>query len=106
MQAPAWQTEPAGQALPHAPQFCVSVCVSTHTPPHAVRPAPQPRRPQRPNAQLSPAGQALPQAPQFWLSLRSEQRSPQRVSPSAHDDAQAPREHTRPAGQALPQAPQ
>ena len=36
---PLEQTFPAGQALPHAPQFPSSVARSTHVPLQSVRPA-------------------------------------------------------------------
>jgi hypothetical protein len=46
-QAPAEQTWPDGQALPHAPQLAVSVCVFTQVPLQSVVP-PTHERPQVP----------------------------------------------------------
>jgi hypothetical protein len=39
MHTPPWQTEPAPQATPHAPQFAASALSSTHLPPQLVYPA-------------------------------------------------------------------
>jgi hypothetical protein len=50
------QTWPAAQAVPHAPQFALSVVRSRHTPLQFVSPAPH-ETTQDPPVQISPAAQ-------------------------------------------------
>jgi hypothetical protein len=90
--------------MPHAPQFPLSVCVSTQLLPHIVRGAAHVDT-QLPPLHTVPAAQTVPQPPQFELSdemfthpvLHS-------VRPTAH--AQVPSTHVRPSVHALPHAPQ
>ena len=69
--APAVQTSVAAHARPHEPQFCSSVCVSTHA---AAAPVPQRFVPiaqrQAPAVQVAPVGQRVPHAPQLVASVR------------------------------------
>jgi hypothetical protein len=61
---PPPQTVPATQAVPHLPQFALSVLVSTQAPLQSVEPAPQ----EKPHVLLlhtSPVGHLLPQEPQL-----------------------------------------
>jgi hypothetical protein len=98
------QVCPAAQARPHAPQFDVLVCRSTHAPEHAVCPAGQVVA-QAPITQLCPAAQARPHAPQFsesdWVLV---QLDPHRDDPAAQ--AQVPIVQDCPAAQTRPQRPQ
>jgi hypothetical protein len=64
-QAPPRQAWPAGQALPHAPQFAGSLFTFVHTLLHLICMPGQPGAMQLPPWQTCPAAQALPQAPQF-----------------------------------------
>jgi hypothetical protein len=62
VQSDAWHVRPK-QSCPQAPQFCGSVAVSTHSPPHAVASFGQTHFPAWQNTHT------LPQAPQFAGSL-------------------------------------
>ena len=84
--APDWHVLPAPQTTPQAPQFELSLLVSTHALPHWVAP---PAQTQLPLVHVLPAPQTTPQAPQFELSLLvSTHALPHDVVPLAH--AQAP----------------
>jgi hypothetical protein len=74
---------PAGQALPHAPQFRGLLVVSTHARSQFVS-VPQSGA-QAPVRQTSGAGQLVPQVPQFAGSaVTSTQLAPHCESPVAH----------------------
>jgi hypothetical protein len=65
---PALQTEPAGHALPHVPQFSALVIVSTHAPSeHSVSPVPQSDWQELP-LHTCPAAHFVPQPPQLFVS--------------------------------------
>lgn len=70
---PFEHTFPEPHALPHAPQWSLSVWVFTHSLPHKSSPVPQPGAQAPPtHAMLPPVGaggHALPHAPQWALSL-------------------------------------
>ena len=112
---PLEQTLPEPQALPHAPQWLLSVCLLTHAPPQAERPALQPgvQLPATPTM-LPPTGaggQALPQSPQLFGSLLVLTHAPLHAeNPSLHEYAHLPATHAGAPlgtpGQATPQAPQ
>lgn len=68
---PATHGDPAAQMLPHAPQFCPLVCVSTQMPPHAVCVGGHVAHGalQTPFTQPVPAGHTWPHAPQLLTSM-------------------------------------
>jgi hypothetical protein len=65
---PAWQVWLARHAVQEAPQFMLSVCVSTQAPAHNDCPAGQPPVMQALFTQICPLAQATPQPPQ-WSAL-------------------------------------
>src|SRR5260370_8436186 len=67
MQALPTHVLPVAHALPQPPQLPLSDVVSTHAPPHAVKPLPQPAL-QVPALHTSVAPHAVPQIPQFFGS--------------------------------------
>jgi hypothetical protein len=67
-QAPPTQAVPAGQALPHAPQFDASLDVATHELPHSVSPTAQAAW-QEPLEHVRPALQTWPHEPQLSSSV-------------------------------------
>ena len=69
VQAPAPQTCPAGQTVPHAPQWFGSDWRSRQVPLQSVVPAPQ-ETTHAPRSQICPMGHTLPQAPQLFRSVR------------------------------------
>jgi hypothetical protein len=80
---PLAQIAPVPQAWPHAPQFALSECRSTHAVPHAVRPDGHPQAP----AVHSVVGavQVAPHAPQLAGSVASvAHREPQSICPDGH----------------------
>lgn len=112
---------PAGHALPHCPQFCVSVVVSLHPLAQHDLPGPHAGPPLQPTGGLhmlpthvSPGAQAFPQAPQFCVSrVVSVHPVMQHDCPGAHCGpplhpviTQRLPEHVAPSGQVLPQPPQ
>jgi hypothetical protein len=97
-------------ALPHAPQFAVSVATTVHMFPHLVYPELQ-EKPHVEVMQLAvPFGgarQTLPQAPQSCvLFVVSTQLPPQFVWPVGHETMHVPPEQTWFAPHAIPQPPQ
>jgi hypothetical protein len=69
-------------SVPQAPQFCGSVLLSTHTPPHSVRFAGQTHAP---DTQVCAPEQTLPHVPQLALfTAVSTQVVPHSVSPPLH----------------------
>lgn len=103
---PLEQSWPAGQALPHAPQFAGSTFVSTHALPHAVVP-PEQLPPHTAFEHTCPAAHAMPQPPQFAGStLVSTHALPHFTVPPPQTSEQTPFEQTSPAGHATLQAPQ
>lgn len=82
-QLPEWQSLPAEQALPHAPQLLELVLRFTHAPAHDEKPAAQ-------LVEQAPAAQLVPEQSLSLAQLRRH----------------APPEQTCAAVQALPQAPQ
>jgi hypothetical protein len=100
---PPLQTEPAGHALPHAPQLSALFIVFTHAPPeHWVSPPAQVDL-QELLLQTCPEPQELPQLPQL-LASAGMQAPLQASRPAEH--SQLPAWQLWPAPQALPQAPQ
>ena len=65
MHAPETHCSPAAQAWPQAPQWRVSLVVSTQAPLHSVWPEGQTHWPL---AHVDPAGHVTPHAPQWRLS--------------------------------------
>jgi hypothetical protein len=55
-----------GHTVPHAPQFAVSLALSTQAPLHGTF---APGQTQVPAVHMVPVAQMLPQAPQFLLSV-------------------------------------
>src|SRR5947209_7687626 len=73
---PLEHTLPAGQTVPHAPQFLMSFMMLTHAPPQLVRPVQ--RSAHLPATQSWSREQAAPQAPQLSaLVIGSMQTAPQ-----------------------------
>jgi hypothetical protein len=92
------------QTWPQVPQLFLSLDVSMHDVPHAVRPAPQ-LVPHDPPLHTVPVAQVRPQNPQLLPSLlRSSQTPLQLVSPAKH--AHVPPEQYCPAAHALLHLPQ
>jgi hypothetical protein len=103
--APLLQTgvEPE-QLVPQEPQFCGSLVVSTHAPPHDVSPGAQTQLPPL-HASVEP--QDFPQPPQSCAFVCVSTHAPlQLVSAGSHDAPQAPRSHTCPLEHDAPHAPQ
>jgi hypothetical protein len=94
-----------------APQWLMSVEVSTHSEPQSVRPG-EHWILHSPASHVCPCGHATPHAPQLALSVSSAAQygappSPsQNVCPATHVVPQAPPEHTCCGPHATPQAPQ
>jgi hypothetical protein len=110
-QTPTLHTCPAVHLVPQAPQFVLSVFVSTHVPVppvgvHSVRPFWQVSE-HLPPPHTVPAAQSVPQAPQFALSeLVFTHDWPQSVEPGPHAVVHWPPLHTCVEVHAVPQAPQ
>jgi hypothetical protein len=86
------------QAVPQAPQFFGSDCLSTQRPEQSVS---LPLQPHVPVLHVSPTAQVFPQAPQFSGSLFvSTHCAPQLVVPARQLAAQTPFEQTSPEPQA------
>jgi hypothetical protein len=102
-QTPALHTDPAGQALPHAPQFSALLVTSTQAPfGHRVSP-PAHTAWQELALQTCPPLQPALQPPQ-WVASGATQLPPQSSRPALH--RQWPAWQLSPAAQALPHAPQ
>jgi hypothetical protein len=68
-QVPALQTDPAGHAVPHAPQLSALFIVSTHAPAeHSVSPTSQPPLWHMLSLHTCPAAHFVPQPPQLLAS--------------------------------------
>ena len=102
-QLPFVHTRPAGQAVPHAPQFWISVARSTHARSQSVS-APQSGA-HAPDLHTWADGQAVPHAPQFAGSVVTfAQAEPHCIRPVAH--THAPPMHVVPGMQTAPHVPQ
>ena len=105
---PPRHTVPAGQWLPHEPQFCESPIKLAQTLPQSVYPLLHCTL-QTPllhvTVELGGAVHFWPQLPQLFGSVpRFTQALPQRLSPAGQ--TQEPKLHPAPAGQTFPQPPQ
>lgn len=99
---PPMQVNPAPHALPHAPQFALSLVVSTQLPEQVVFP---PVQAHAPLWQVVPPEQVLEHPPQLLLSLwKSTQTPPQIDWPAAQ--AHVPLWQVLPPVQARPHEPQ
>jgi hypothetical protein len=91
-QAPPTQDFPPRHAAAQAPQFRLSVCVSTQAAPQSVRP------PQSvvhaPLLHTSPLAHVLPHMPQFCGSLTRSAQNPLQFDSGAQLPVQTPSEHT------------
>jgi hypothetical protein len=104
-QFPLKHVVPAGQTVPHAPQFDGSSFVFTHARLHSTRPLAQVTA-HWPSEQTSPMAHAVPQVPQLAGSLETSTHAlPHWVAPVRHP-LQAPEVQAVRAGHAVPQAPQ
>jgi hypothetical protein len=102
-QAPALQTDPAGQALPHAPQFSALFVTSTQAPfEHCISPLAHTDWQELP-LQTCPPLHMVEQPPQ-WVALGATQVPPQPSRPALQ--RHWPAWQASPAPQALPHAPQ
>ncbi len=102
--APLLHVCPLAQALPHVPQFAVSVIRFVQLPVQLVCPVPHA---QAPLVQLCPVAQALPHMPQLAaLFIRSTHAPEHAVVLPLHVAVHAPFEQTRPVPQVLAQPPQ
>jgi hypothetical protein len=95
---------PLAHRFPHAPQFELSICSSTHAVPHGDSPAVHVSLHAPPVQSCAPM-HWLPQLPQsFGFDDRSTQTPPHDIWPAGQ--AHAPPLQVAPAPHALPQAPQ
>jgi hypothetical protein len=106
-QLPAWHFWSCGHALPHAPQFSLSVSTMMHDCPHSDCPA-SASQPHRPRTHCVLPLHVLPHDPQLLLSdvVSTHPPLPHSVSPEAHAETHLPCEHRSPVGQGLPHEPQ
>lgn len=106
---PAWQANPPGHAMPHAPQFAGSLCAFTQRPAQVICVGAQ-LGTHDPPVQSCPAGHAVPHPPQWAPSVvGSTQVAPQSIRPSPQSMAlemHRPAAHICPAPQRAPQVPQ
>src|SRR5205085_2597850 len=86
MQTPFWHASPSPHALPHDPQFALSVATSVQAPLQLTVPFMQGFASWHlPPVQAKLAGQVTPHAPQFLPSVwRFTQRAPHWVLPVGH----------------------
>jgi hypothetical protein len=102
--APAAQTLPAVQVVPHAPQLFGSLWRSAQTPWQLVLP---PLHTHCPAVHVWLDEQVLPQLPQLFESVpRFTQLPPHGVVPLGHARVQVPRSQSCPLAHAVPHAPQ
>jgi hypothetical protein len=104
MQMPCEHTRPFWQALPHAPQFALSLCVLVHVEPQRVGVAVGQAVAHTPPVQVWPLGQTLPQVPQLALSVCVLVQAPPHRLGFAAGQTHPKSVHAWPLAQALPQA--
>jgi hypothetical protein len=108
-QFPPEQASPGGHALPHVPQFALSVCVfEQYVPASVVHDVSSPHdTPQLPPLQTRPAPHTFPHAPQLLLSVCSlTQDEPHEVRPDPQYCEHMPELQTWPGLHCFPQPPQ